>query len=191
MHPRTLLGRPEAGEYGDFFAGYVAQAPENDIVAALESTGTETVELLRAVSEQAAGEAPAPGEWSIKEVVGHLCDTERVFSYRLLRLSRFDATPLPPFEQEEYVANTHFNTRPLNDLLAEYDELRHATVRLVASLAAEQGRFIGTVGGSPTSARAMAWVICGHNRQHLGDLRRNFPALSVGRAYLPQAELRP
>jgi uncharacterized damage-inducible protein DinB len=174
MHPRTLFGRPVAGEYGDFFAGYVAQAPDDDIVAALESTREETVALLSAVSEQAAGKAPALGEWSIKEVVGHLCDTERIFSYRLLRLSRFDATPLPPFEQDEYVAKAHFNARPLNDLLAEYDELRRATVRLVASLTAEQGRFIGTVSGVPTSTRAMAWVICGHNRQHLADLRRNF-----------------
>jgi len=174
MHPRTLFGRPVAGEYGDFFAGYVAQAPDDDIVVALEAARGETVTLLRATTDDAAGNAPAPGEWSIKEVIGHLCDAERIFSYRLLRLSRFDATPLPPFEQEEYVANAHFNTRPLADLLAEYDELRRATVRLVGSLTAEQGRFIGTVSGSPTSARAMAWVICGHHRQHLADLRRNF-----------------
>mgnify|MGYP000431890162 CR=1 FL=1 len=123
-----MVARPQPDEYAAFYAGYVQGVPEgSDIFALLHSQPDTLRTLLAAVSDEAANVRPA-GEWSVKEVVGHLCDSERIFAYRALRIARGDPTPLASFEQDDYVRATDFNVRSLLDLINEFTAQRRANV---------------------------------------------------------------
>lgn len=172
-----LLGRPSPDEYAPYFQTYLALAPEEDTVAALQAQGEDTLRMLARISDADASVPPAPGEWTIKQVVGHLTDEERIFSYRMLRFSRGDFTPLASFDQEQFVAAATFNDRPLAELLDELATLRRATVYLVSSFppGAELNRGVAFQG--ETSVRAIASITLGHERKHLQDIKQNFAAL--------------
>ena len=166
------LARPDASEYNDFYAGYVAKA-DNDPIAQLERQAGE-IRTLLALGDATAARPPKPGEWSLKEILAHLCDFERVFSYRALRFSRGDATPLAGFEQEPYVAASGANDRPLGDLIDEFASLRRATVLLFASLGEDMLRRSGEASGNPVTVRALVFITAGHCEGHLADSRRDY-----------------
>jgi uncharacterized damage-inducible protein DinB len=171
-----ITDRPLPAHYAHFYAGYLAQVPEGaDVPHLLRQLQASTADRLASIGEERAGTAYAPGKWTIKEMVGHCIDTERIFAYRALRLYRGDATPLPGFDQDPYVASSHANARPLAALAREWYAVREATVQLVASFdRPDQLDFVGQCSGGPMTARAMTFVIAGHELHHLGVLRERY-----------------
>lgn len=167
-------GRPESDEYGKFYAGYVARVPEGDLVRILAEQIEDTTELLAGVEEETASRAYAPSKWSLKEVVGHLADTERVMGYRALRVARGDTTPVPGFEQDDYVAAASFDARSLDDLVDEFRLLRRGTVVLLDGLEEEAWSRRGTASGAPVSVRALACIIAGHELHHRAVVRERY-----------------
>jgi hypothetical protein len=129
---------------------------------------------LSAVNATAAGHRYAPGKWSVREVIGHLCDAERIFAYRLLRIARGDGTPLAGFDENAYVPAGSFESRELNALIKEWMATRDSTIALVRGLPADAWTRRGTANGTNVSAAALAYIILGHVEHHLGILRDRY-----------------
>lgn len=163
----TAIARPEPSEHAEFYAGYVAEVPDGSILEILEAQRRSTAELLAGVDEERALYRYADGKWSIKEIVGHLADAERVFAYRALRAARGDRTPLPGFDHDAYIANAGFDRRPLTALAAELEAVRFATLELFGGLSPEEVARRGIANGTEFSVRALAWIIAGHERHHV------------------------
>lgn len=172
---RKPSGRPLRGEFADYAKPDIDEVPGDDAVAALEAVTEETLGLLEPISEAAAsGLTYAPGKWTLKEVVGHLADDERIFAYRLLCLARDDARELPGFDERLYVAAAGFEQRSLASLLAEYRAVRQATIALLAGLPADGWLRAGIVNGYAATVRGLAFHIAGHERHHLRILRQRY-----------------
>jgi hypothetical protein len=168
------LTRPGADEYGAFYAGYIARVPEGDILELLARQGEETQALLSPLPPERAAYRYEPDKWSVTEVVGHLTDAERVFSYRALCISRGDETPLPGFDEAAYVPQAGFERRGLPDILDELRVLRQSTLMLFRGLDDAAGLRRGTANGHPMSTRAAAYIIAGHERHHVNVLRTRY-----------------
>lgn len=168
--------RPGDDEYDAYYAKYVALVPEGDIVAILATQLEDTLAVVRNLTDEQARGAYAPGKWSIKEVIGHLADSERIFASRALRFGRGDATPLPGFDENSYVPAGRFNDRPLPSLVAELAAARGATVALFAGLPAEAWTRSGRANGVPVSVRGLAWIAAGHELHHRGILSSRYLA---------------
>jgi hypothetical protein len=169
-----MTGRPEPDEIPAHFAGYIARVTETDPVTVCAAQIEETTALLRGLSETDALYRYAPGKWSIKEVVGHLADTERIMAYRALRIARGDQTPLPGFDENTYVPPAKFDGRPLADLIGEFRTVRAATLALLRTFDAEAWLRRGIASGKPISVRALGFVIPGHERHHVEVLRTRY-----------------
>lgn len=169
----SFIPLPTADEYAPDYAKYVAPL-SGDMFELLRSQATTTAALLAATPESRAGHRYAEGKWSVKEVVGHLSDSERVFSYRALRFARADATDLPGFEEDEWVAAAQFDRRTLASIAAEFAAVRAATLALFASFDDEALRRRGTANGQEVSVRAVAALLVGHERHHVGLLRDRY-----------------
>jgi hypothetical protein len=167
-------GRPQAGEFATYYGRYVDLTTEDDVVAALDAQSHETATLLGGISEQQAAHRYEPDKWSIKQIVGHMTDGERIFGYRALCIARGDTTPLPGFEQDPYVANAASDDRPIADLVEELAAVRRANVMMLRALPAEAWDRVGTASDSPISVRALAFTILGHERHHLRILRERY-----------------
>lgn len=165
---------PAPDEFGSFYAGYVALAEGRDLPADLQFQLDEVLEVLRPLPAEKGRFRYAEGKWSVQEVVGHLCDAERVFAYRLLRIGRGDATPLPGFDEDAFVAAAHFDARTLKDLMMEFAALRRATVLLAEGLPDTAWANRGTASGKVISARALAHILYGHAAHHLAVLRERY-----------------
>ena len=161
-----LHQRPAPGEYAEFYAKYVARVPTGDITALLRDQLADTRNLLRGVPPGEADRGYAPGKWTIKEVVGHLCDAERIFAYRALRIARADRTPLPGFDENEFVATASFGERDLGHLLEEFTLLRNSTIALFRGLPHEAWPRRGVASDNEVSVRAIAAIIAGHELHH-------------------------
>jgi uncharacterized damage-inducible protein DinB len=166
--------RPAEGEFAPFAARYIDPVPDGDIVATLESQLETTLALLRTVTEERAGYAYAAGKWTIREVVGHVADTERVLAYRALRMGRGDATPLPGFDENTYVSHARFNGRALNDLLAEMEAVRRATMTLARGFPPAAWSRRGTADGAPYTVRGLLFMIAGHELHHRAILKERY-----------------
>ena len=162
-----MLSRPERNEYADFYANYVSLVPDGPIEEYLLKQWDELVAFLQRVSEDEASKPQAEGKWSIKQVLGHLCDTERVMSYRMMRFARGDRKELHGFEQDDYVAAGDFNSRVRHDLMVEFKNIRGATIALVGSISPEDEIRTGVANGKTVSVRALAYIIAGHAQRHL------------------------
>jgi len=173
--------RPQASEYAPYYEKYVALVPDGEIVETLEAQLRETKLLLARLSEKEAEFRYAEGKWSVKEVLGHMSDQERVFAYRLLRIARGDQTPLAGFDQDDCVKRGNFSTRPLVELLEEFTAVRRATIALVQSLDEAAWSRRGVANQKEISVRAQAFIIAGHERHHRMVLQeRYFPGLPRG-----------
>ena len=170
----TAIARPDATEHAPYYAKYIEKVPQGDLLSILERQRQETATLLKGIPESKAGHRYAPGKWSIKEVVGHVNDAERVFSYRAMRIARGDATPLASFEQDQFVAAGNFDARSLADLAAEFDAIRRATIALLKSFEAEAISRRGTASGKEVSTRALAYIIAGHERHHIDIVKERY-----------------
>ncbi|HLM61850.1 MAG TPA: DinB family protein [Pyrinomonadaceae bacterium] len=169
-----MILRPEKTEYAEFYANYVALANEGDVISALQNQTDDLRELLANVSGEKANFRYAAGKWSIKELFGHIIDAERVFSYRVLRISRGDETPLAGFEENSYVADSNFNNTNLADLIEEFSLLRAANVLMFKNLTEEQWVRRGTASDTTISVRALAFIMVGHVRHHANILRERY-----------------
>jgi uncharacterized damage-inducible protein DinB len=174
--PAITIPRPGASEYAPFYAGYVAGVPDGDLIALLEQQGQETNALLGAISEEKSDHRYAPGKWTIREVLGHIVDGERVFSYRALTFARGDAGPLPSFDENAWAAASNAGRRAMKELLAEYRAVRAATVALFRSFGEEEFARSGIASKNPVTVRALAYIIAGHERHHLRILRERYLA---------------
>jgi hypothetical protein len=173
MSSRTV-GRPESDEIPSHYLGYIKRVPETDPVMVCASQIEETAALLRSLSDTDAMYRYGRGKWSIKEVVGHLADTERVMAYRALRIARGDATPLPSFDENAYVPVAKFDSRSLADLVGELRTVRAATLALLRTFDADAWRRRGTASGKPVSVRALGFMIPGHERHHVEILKTRY-----------------
>jgi hypothetical protein len=166
---------PGVDEYAPSFSDYVSRIGEDeDIVTVLSDQVDQLLAWLERVPDSRADFRYAPGKWSIKEVLGHLSDTERVFAYRALRIGRGDPTPLPSFDDQGYVGEQHAADRTLVELAQEWVNVRRATLALFRNFPASAWTRRGTASEQPASVRAMAYVIAGHVRHHLEVLEARY-----------------
>jgi hypothetical protein len=163
-------GRPASDEHSPYYGGYIDQVPEGDILTHLAGQIERTTRLLQGLSEEQAAFRPTPTDWSVKEVICHISDSERVFAYRALRIARADPTPLAGFDQEPYVVAAEADARPLADLLAEFASVRASTLWLFRSLPAAAWLRRGVASDAPVSVRALAYIIAGHENHHVRSL---------------------
>ena len=170
------MSRPEKNEYAEYYETYVSLVEETDVVSALENQLAEIENLFAGIAEEKGAYAYAEGKWSIKELVGHMIDGERIFSYRALRISRSDLTPIEGFEQDGYIENANFNAAKLSDMLEEFALLRRANILLFKNLSAEAWSRTGTASGWEFSVRALAYIIAGHVRHHTNILKTRYLA---------------
>jgi hypothetical protein len=170
--------RPQSSDYAPYYGKYVMLVPDGDFLEILESQLREMKLLLEPLTDRQADFRYAPGKWSIKETLGHMNDAERVFAYRLLRIARGDQTPLPGFEQDDYVKVANSSARKLSDLLEEFTAIRRATISLVRSLDDASWLRRGTASGKEVSVLAMAFIIAGHALHHRTIFEKHYlPAL--------------
>lgn len=178
-----MVQRPEPDEFAPFYASYIAKVGDvTDAAGRLRQQGNAMGALLGTVSDTASGFRYAPGKWSVKEVVGHVADAERVFAYRLLRVARGDETPLAGFDEQAYVREAGSDSRSLDSLVADWQAARAATIALVHGLDAVVWRRRGTANGQPVSARALLYIIVGHVEHHSDVLRTRYGVGSPGPA---------
>jgi hypothetical protein len=176
----TNLTTPGSDEYAPFYAGYIERAQgRGDVFATLSQQIEEIQAELGVLTDEQGLFRDAPNEWSIKEVMGHLNDVERVFSYRLLRVSRGDATPLPGFEQEDFVRAAGFDNCGLQDLVREFEYLRRANLLAIQYMTAESMNCLGTASGHTVSARALIYMLVGHVDHHIASLQEKYLAAAV------------
>ena len=170
--------RPAPDETHDYYHRYIDLVPDGDIAATLASQLEATRAMLAVVGEAGGGFRYAPGKWSIKELVGHVIDAERVFAYRALHFARGDRSPLPSMEQDDWVGSSGADSRTLRSLVDELGAVRAATIALVHTLDETSGARRGIASGRTFTARSLPWIIAGHERHHVGVLRdRYLPAM--------------
>ncbi|MBK9209982.1 MAG: DinB family protein [Anaerolineales bacterium] len=169
------LTPPAPEEYAPYYGAYVGPATaRRDVLAALPKQIDELNAALGKFTDEQARFKFGPAEWSIKELVGHLNDVERIFSYRLLCISRNDKTPLPGFEQDDYVREASFDDRPLGELLAEFEHLRRANILAIKNMSETAIDQRGTASGYTFSARALIYILVGHVEHHMTSLHENY-----------------
>jgi len=168
------VARPHADEYAPYYDRYISMIQGEDILNTLDQQRRQMMLLLSCRDEEEGDFRYAPEKWSAKEVLGHICDTERVFSYRALRISRADATPLEGFEQDDYVRNGPFAQRPLEDLVEDFIAVRRATLSLLRNLDEAAWVRRGIANKNDVSVRALAYIIAGHELHHRRILEEKY-----------------
>lgn len=175
------IARPEPGEYTAYYDRYISLVPGADILSTLDSQRRDTVLLLSGRDEEDGDFRYAPDKWNAKEVLGHLCDTERIFAYRALRIARGDQTPIEGFEQDDYVRNSPFANRPLAEVIEDYIAVRRATITLFRNLDEAAWTRRGVANKNEISVRAIAYLIAGHELHHRRILQEKYFSASPGR----------
>jgi hypothetical protein len=166
--------RPEAADYFEYYGPYVDSVPDGDITATLEDQWEETEAFLASISAEQEEFRYAPGKWSVREVVGHLLDTERVFAFRSLWIARGAEGGLPSMDQDEWGKTSNANGRILTDLTAEWRAVRRSSVQLFRSFDDEAWMRLGMASGLEFRVRAFPWIIAGHELHHCAQLKRDY-----------------
>ena len=175
MTTTLAVPRPIEGDCAPYYFTYINEvAADEDILAVLADLGRSTGALLAPLQEAQAGHRYAPGKWTVREVIGHLADSERVFTYRALTIGRGDRTALPGFEENEWAAASNADSRSLADLACELQAVRSATLALFRSFGPAEWERTGTANGQPLAVRALPWIVAGHERHHLQVLRERY-----------------
>jgi len=178
--PTFTIGRPQPGEYAPYYERYIGLVQGEDILDTLDQQRREIMLLLCGRDDEEGDFRYAPEKWSAKEVLGHICDTERIFAYRALRISRADATPIEGFEQDDYVRNGPFARCPLADLIEDFIAVRRATLSLLRNLDEAAWSRRGIANKNEVTVRALAYIIAGHELHHRGILEEKYFAASRG-----------
>jgi len=168
--------RPQPTEHVPYYSKYIEQVPESDAIAALENQIADALALLRTIPESKGDHRYGPDKWTIKEVIGHVIDGERIFAYRALRFARKDSTPLAGFEENDYVPAGNFGRRALKDLVTEWELVRRANLAFFKGLDAEAWSRAGTANGNSITVRALAYIMAGHGRHHVHLLQTRYLA---------------
>lgn len=166
--------RPAADEFAPYYARYIDRVPDGSILELLAAQLPATLDVLDDVDEERAGHRYEPGKWSIRQVVGHIADTERIMAYRALRISRGDRTPLPGFDENEFMTLANFDSRSLLSLVDEWATARRSTLAFFEGLDPVRADERGTASDNPVSVRALAYIIHGHVEHHLDVLRERY-----------------
>ena len=166
--------KPDKSEYLPYYERYIARVPDGDVVATLANQIGETLELLRSLPASVATYRYAPDKWSVSELVGHIIDSERVFASRAQRFARNDPTPMPGFEQDDYVRNSTFEAYPLSELASELEALRQSTVHLFRHMDEEAWTRRGIANNAEVSVRALAYITAGHELHHREILQTRY-----------------
>ncbi len=170
--------RPEPSEYAPFYGNYIALVSGGNLFETLDLQAREWKDLLSGLTAPQSEFRYEPRKWSIKETLGHVSDTERIFGYRVLRIARGDQTPLSGFEQDDYVKEGNFSSRTLRDLLEEFSVVRQSTLALLRSLAPEDWTRRGQANQKEVTVRALGFIIAGHAQHHRVILEQRYlPAL--------------
>jgi hypothetical protein len=165
--------RPQADEFPVYYKGYIDTVAD-DVLIELENQIESLPKFLSAISEEKASFAYAEGKWTIKEVIGHMLDTERIMSYRALCFARRDETALPGFDENVYVKHAHFNDRTLQSLLDEFIVLRKSTMYLLKSFNEEELNRSGISNDKPITVRALIFILAGHVNHHQQILKERY-----------------
>lgn len=174
MSNLALRERPAQTEYAPYYGTYIDLVPEGDVVETLARQIAETLALLEPLDEQQGEYRYARGKWSVKDIVGHLCDTERIFSLRALHFARNDPAPLPGMEQDPYVLWAESDRRALHSLLTELAAIRNATLALFRGLDPGVWSRRGTADGVEFTVRSLAYIIAGHELHHRRVIRERY-----------------
>jgi hypothetical protein len=164
--PAFTITRPQPGEYAPYYEKYISLVHDEDILATLDLQRRQMMLLLSGRDEADGDFRYAPDKWTAKEVLGHICDTERVFAYRALRVARADTTPIEGFEQDDYVRNGPFAHQPLTELVEDFIAVRRATLSLLRNLDEAAWTRRGIANKNDVSVRAIAYIIAGHELHH-------------------------
>jgi hypothetical protein len=170
------VAKPAKIEYDPYYENYISQVTETDLIGVLDGQTDEINELFGSIPEDRGTFAYAEGKWTIKELLSHVIDAERMFAYRVLRIARGDKTPIEGFEQDGYIENSHANTRTFADLTGEFAELRAANLRFFRNLNEEDWLRTGTANKMEISVRALAFIMAGHIRHHIAILNDRYLA---------------
>jgi len=171
-----MTTRPASNEFAPVVEKYVNRVPDGDVRDYLKELGETTAALLRSLTEDEADYRYAEGKWSVKEVIGHCIDNERIWAYRLLRIARNDAKELPGYDENIVAAHAPYAGYTRDRLAAEYNAVRIATLALLSGLPNEAWLRTGTFGGHPLSVRAAAYVIGGHEDHHIHVIKERYLA---------------
>jgi hypothetical protein len=162
----ATVSRPVEGEFLPYYEKYIALVPDGDVLSILEEQMLDTQSLLRSLPAAVSTYRYAPGKWSVNELIGHVIDSERIFAARALRFARNDPTPLPGFEQDDYVRNSNFDEYPIAELASEWESVRRSTVFLFKHLEEPAWMRRGVANNAEVSVRALAYIIAGHELHH-------------------------
>ena len=166
--------KPSPGELNSYYQTYLKYVEEDDLLDALIIQKETTQKFLASISEIKASSTYAEGKWLLKEVVGHLCDTERILSYRALRISRSDKTPLPGFDENEYTPNANYNTRTLENIADEFKSIRESSVTLFKNMSEEMYDRRGISNNTEVGVRDILFFIIAHERHHLHVIQERY-----------------
>ena len=169
-----MIRPPENSEYMPYYAKYVALVRGDDLTRVLGEQIGESLATLRGISEQKALHRYEPGKWSIKEILGHLIDSERIFNYRALRFARNDQTPLSGFDQDPYVSAAGFDARPWTELTDEFEHVRRSTMSFFRGLTPEAALRSGVANNAQVTVRALGYIIAGHEKHHVQVIRDRY-----------------
>ena len=167
------MNPPQSNEFAPYYATYISTVSEN-VLGELEHQAVSFPQFLKEISDEKSYYAYAEGKWTIKEVVGHMIDTERIMAYRALRIARNDKTPLASFEENDYVANALFNDRSLQSLADEFQAVRNGNIYLFKHLNEEEFNRMGTASNKPVSVRALLYILVGHVNHHRNILEERY-----------------
>ncbi|MBM7583472.1 putative damage-inducible protein DinB [Bacillus pakistanensis] len=166
--------RPEKDEYAEYYSTYVNLIPEGDIIHILKQQIEDTKELLSDISEEQESFRYAPGKWSLKEVIGHMADTERIMAWRLLCIARGETESLPGFDENSYVENASFDLQSMNELLENLYAVRLSTLHLLKGLREEKWLRRGMANGTAVSVRGLVSIIAGHDLHHIKIIKERY-----------------
>lgn len=175
ISPATFtIARPEPSEFAPYYERYISLVSGTDILGTLDAQRRQTLLLLSGRDDRDGEYRYAPGKWSAKEALGHVCDTERVFAYRALRIARGDQTPLAGFEQDDYVKNGPFAKAPMEEIIEDYIAVRRASITLFRNLDEAAWVRRGVANNNEISVRALAYIIAGHELHHRRILEEKY-----------------
>jgi uncharacterized damage-inducible protein DinB len=172
--PTLVIARPQAGEHAPYYERYISLIQDDDILSTLDRQRGQMVQMLCGLSEEEGEFRYAPEKWNVKEVLGHVCDSERVFAYRALRIARGDVTPMEGFEQDDYVKNGPFARHPIAEVIEDYIAVRRATISLLRNLDEEAWSRRGIANKNEVTVRALAYMIAGHELHHRRILEEKY-----------------
>lgn len=168
------IQRPAAGEFNPYYQTYISLVPDGDLLEILQRQGGETVSLLRGISEEKSTHAYAPGKWTIREVIGHLTDAERVFTYRALSFARADPSALPSFDENGWAETSNATHRSMEDHIDDFIAVRASTLALFRGFTPPDFARAGIASSNKVTVRALAYITAGHERHHVRVLRERY-----------------